>query len=151
MAVERWYRSKVDWWVAVLLVVGPLAALAGMAVTLRSGQGFAVLVALFGPALFAAIYVGLVFPMRYGIDGESLVVRFGLVRVRIGLAEITEVRPTRNPLSSPALSLDRLAISTGEASSRRTRALISPAARGEFLTELADRARLRRDGDRLVR
>jgi hypothetical protein len=151
MAVERWYPSKVDWWVGLLLVIGPLAALAGLVVTLRSGQGASVAVALAGPVLFAAIYVGLVFPMRYGIDSDALVVRFGLVRLRIPLADIVEVRPTRNPLSSPALSLDRLAVSTGDGSSLRIRALISPAARSDFLAELAARARLRRDGDRLVR
>jgi hypothetical protein len=150
MGVERWYPSKVDWWVAILLVIGPLAALAGLAVTLRSGHGSTIAVALAGPVVFAAIYIGLVFPMRYGIDDDALVVRFGLVRLRIPLADITEVRPTRNPLSSPALSLDRLAISTGDGSERRVRALISPAARDGFLAELAARARLRRDGDRLV-
>jgi hypothetical protein len=68
---------------------------------------------------------------------------------RIPLGDIVEVRPTRSPLSSPALSLDRLHIRFGEGFFKA--AMISPADRQELLGELAARAGLQRDGDRLVR
>jgi hypothetical protein len=147
MAVQRWYPSKIDWWLAILLAVAPLMSIAAMIGTAIAGVG--VIVTLGSTVFLAAIYLGLVFPMRYGIDDQHLVVRHGLVRQRILLRDITEVKPTRNPLSSPALSLDRLAIRFGDGFFKS--AMISPAAKAEFLDELAARANLRRDGDRLVR
>jgi hypothetical protein len=145
--MTRWYPSKVDWWLAILLAVGPLACVAALVGAVVAGGG--AIVAWAGALFIAAIYLGLVFPMRYGIEGDALVVRHGVVRQRIPLKDISEVAPTRNPLSSPALSLDRLAIRFGEGFFKS--AMISPAAKAEFLDELAVAAGLRRDGDRLVR
>ena len=48
-----------------------------------------------GTGILAVVYLGLVFPMRYGITDTELVVRSGLVRRRIRLADITSVTPTR--------------------------------------------------------
>ena len=87
--------------------------------------------------------------MRYGIARDDLIIRFGVVRQRIRLDEIREVVPTHNPLSSPALSLDRLAIRTGPSIFSGT--MISPADREVFLATLALRTGLRQDGNRLVR
>jgi hypothetical protein len=147
MAVPRWYPSKIDSWLAVAMAIGPLMSVVALAGTLIAGDG--VIFALGGVALFAAIYLGLVFPMRYGIDDEHIVIRHGLVRQRVPLRDITLVAPTRSPLGSPALSLDRIQIKYGEGIFKS--ALISPAAKAEFLEELAARANLRREGDRLVR
>jgi len=118
-----------------------------VAITIAAGSGVAV--ALGGVSFLALIYLGLVLPMRYGITDTDIVVRHGLVRQRIPLKDIVEVHPTRSPLSSPALSLDRLNIRFGEGFFKS--AMISPADKQGFLTELTQRAGLQRDGDRLVR
>jgi len=103
-----------------------------------------------GAVLFVCgIYFGLVFPLKYGLDETNLLVRFGLVRQRIPLVDISEVRPTHNPLSSPALSLDRLHVQYGPGFFKAV--MISPADRNRFLDELAQKAGLKRQGDRLVR
>jgi hypothetical protein len=146
MAVRRWYPSKVDWWLAILLAAAPVATIAAWIGAVHSGTG--VMAASIGMVVLAATYLGLVFPMRYGISDEYLVVRHGVVRQHIKLADITEVTLTHNPLSSPALSLDRIKIKFG--AGFFSSAMISPAAKIEFLAELAERAKLRRDGDRLV-
>jgi hypothetical protein len=99
--------------------------------------------------LVLGIYFGLVFPMRYGLDDTHLVVRFGVCRQRIPLAAITEVKPTHNPLSSPALSLDRLHVRFGQGVFKAV--MISPTDRNRFLDELAQKTGLQREGDRLVR
>jgi len=140
--VTRWYPSKIDGWLAAVLAIAPIAALAPV----LAGIGGA---AWISPIVMLAIYAGLVFPMRYGMTEDTLVIRFGLARHTISLADITHVTPTRDPLSAPALSLDRLEIRTGSGVFGRTR--ISPADRREFLRELASKARLLPDGDRLVR
>jgi hypothetical protein len=147
LAITRWYSSKIDWWPAILLALAPLACVLAMVGACFAGNGF---VPALGGALFlAAIYAGLVFPMRYGIDDEHVVVQHGLVRQRIPLRDIIEVSPTRNPVSAPALSLDRLEIRFGRGYFKS--AMISPVATADFLAELAERAGLRRDGSRLVR
>jgi hypothetical protein len=99
--------------------------------------------------LLFGVYFGLVFPMRYGLDDNHLLVRFGVCRQRIPLSAITEVCPTHNPLSSPALSLDRLRVQFGPGVFKAV--MISPADRTRFLDDLAQKAGLRREGDRLVR
>lgn len=145
----RWYRSKVDGWLVPLLGVPPVASVAVTILLLRVGTPAESLVGFGSMLAVVALYVGLVFPMKYGMDDEFLHVRFGLCRRRIRLADITDVRPTNNPLSSPALSLDRLQVRFG--SGLWGALMISPAERGEFLDELARRAGLRREGSRLRR
>ncbi len=54
----------------------------------------------------------LTFLTRYVIEGENLTVFYGFFMKRhIPVSAITSIRPTRIPLSAPALSLRRLAIS----------------------------------------
>ena len=146
------YPSKVDTWIAVLLIAVGLMALVSLAVgayALASGGadpggawGW------MGSGLFlVALYALLVWPVNYTLTEDKLVIRFGVVRFRIPYATISEVKPTRSILSSPALSLDRLFIDhTGKTGF----AMISPADKESFLTELAERApHLKREGDRL--
>jgi hypothetical protein len=143
---QEWYRSKVDWWIALLLCIAPVAAILSCASLVRDGQP---LWGLSAVLIVAILYLGLVFPMRYGLDGSHLIVRSGLFRKRIPLQAVVEVRRTRNPLSSPALSLDRLHVQFGGGAWKFV--MISPADRDRFLSDLADQAGLVRDGDRLVR
>jgi hypothetical protein len=148
-ATMQWYRSKIDWWVAVLLCVPPVASIA-VCVALVFGLGASGLAwGLPSVLLVLGIYFGLVFPMRYGLDDTHLLVRFGLCRQRIGLVNISEVHPTHNPLGSPALSLDRLHVQYGQGFFKAV--MISPADRNRFLEDLAQKAGLKREGDRLVR
>jgi hypothetical protein len=145
----RWFPSKVDGWLAAILAIAPLVPMTGLFGSRSWTSPEVLLPALLGPLFFAAIYGLLVLPMRYGIGRSELVVRHGVVRRRVPLQTIASVSPTRDPLSSPALSLDRLRIATGPRP--RDSILISPADRDGFLALLAERAGLARDGDRLVR
>jgi hypothetical protein len=129
--------------------VPPVAAIALSVALVLGGQPAALPWSLVPVLLLFGLYFGLVFPMRYGLDDTQLVVRFGVCRKRIPLADISEVHPTHNPLSSPALSLDRLHIQFGLGFF--TAVMISPADQGRFLDDLAQKAGLKREGDRLVR
>jgi hypothetical protein len=85
----------------------------------------------------------------YSLGPLNLTIRVGPLRARIAIAEITEVFPTRNPLSAPAYSLDRLRV---RFVSSKFGALISPVRKQEFLETLATLApHLELKGDRLVR
>ena len=140
------FPSKVDWWLgAILVAVIPVSMLASAYVAFSAGQtGMAVA----SVAFVLLLYVGLVFPMYYELEADSLLIRFGLMRSRIPYAAIKAVSPTRNPLSSPALSLDRLHIDCDRNFGHGVN--ISPKEKQRFLEELAKRApHLELAGDRL--
>ncbi len=141
-----WFPSKVDGWLWPVLCVPPASAVLFAIMALLSRQpGLAP-----WPALaVVAIYGGLLFPLRYGVSSRELVIRFGLARQRVPLANITRVRPTKSLLSAPALSIDRLEVRWDEGLFGATR--ISPADRDGFLALLAERSGLTRDGDALSR
>ncbi len=138
------FPSKVDWWLGAILVAAPLLTLVtgvSVWVTHHDVLGFL-------PFVFISlIYGGLVIPIRYELGDDAVIIRFGLLRSRVPYASIRAVRPTRNPLSSPALSLDRLHLDAGSALGPN----ISPADRSGFLDALAQRVpHLRRSGDALL-
>jgi hypothetical protein len=144
-AADEQFRSEIDAWLLVVLAAVPLICLATIvAAALNGGEG--IWVALLSLVIVAGIYGGLLFPLYYRLEASSLLVRYGLVRQHVPYDAITSVRPTRNPLSSPALSLRRLRVDYG-----RSFVMISPERRDAFLTSLAGRAELIREGDALSR
>ena len=120
------FQSKVDTWLAATLVV---AAGATSWSAVQSGQWLPV-------ALTVGVFAVFLFPMRYELRADALVIRAGLIRYRRPYAGITAVTPNRNPLSAPALSLDRVLVTSRE----RFGVNISPADRAKFLAALAERA-----------
>ena len=130
------YPSKVDAWVSVLRATLAVAFAGALAVGMLSGTPHLRL-----PLLLAAGAVSMSFwvlaDTRYILDEHELLVRSGPFRWRIRIAEITSVTPTRDPMSGPALSFDRLKDSYG----RGRAILISPADQNAFLRALESRRR----------
>lgn len=138
MAAERYYPSKRDLWLVILIwasVVGMLFA--GVQVWQDSGESVAVRggVSLF-MLVMAVVVVHLIYNTGYAITRDSLQIRCGVFRKTIPLAAIEEVMPSRSLLSGPALSLDRLNV---RYSGSRFGVLISPEERKKFLRDLASR------------
>ena len=133
------FRSRVDPWLAAV-IVGAAVVSAGAVVAVVLDES-----AERSPSLFASlavlVLIGVILPVwvlqstRYALDGRYLHVRSGPFRWRVPLDEIRAVTPTRNPLASPALSLDRLRIDRG----RNGSIMISPADKDGFLAELERR------------
>ncbi len=144
------YRSKRDAWIVVLLWAGALLAMLGAVVHFRSGEPLLQRVAVLGiSVLVVALVLSLLYGIHYTIEDDELLVGVGPFRQRIPLASIDSVRPSRNPLSSPAASLDRLSIRWNQ---DRKRILISPADKRAFMNLLDSRCpHLARVGDELVR
>ncbi len=130
------YKSKVDAWVAVLLVVAGLGMLAaGIAAAVSLGSVTAV-----APiGIVALVILALMWPLYYEITDAELTIRAGVVRWHIPLSNIVRVRPSSSAVSSPALSLDRLEIAY-EKNGALKRVLISPADAENFLCDLRARA-----------
>ena len=110
-----WYPSKVDLWLAVLLWAMPIAVVGSWVAALISGSNDDLVGPVVATVTIVGILFGLVYPIRYGLDDKHLMVRFGLVRTRIPLADITTVKPTRNPLGVSRIANIRPLISDNAA------------------------------------
>lgn len=129
------FPSKVDLWLAAVLVLATLVAISvAVAATVSAGMGG--LGAWVTPVIMLVVFRAVVWPIRYDVDPEQLVIHFGFFRKRVPVHEIARVTPSRNPLSSPALSLDRLRIDYRKGKC----VLISPADRAGFALAIRDRA-----------
>lgn len=137
MGPDRAFASAVDPWLGalLLLIVAMVPALLIGAWTVAEDDPGAAAGLAASAAFIAAVFAGLVWPVRYTCTSHTLVVRSGALRHHVPYREITRVVPSRALWSSPALSLDRLRIEYG---SRWL--LISPTDRSDFLAELRRRA-----------
>lgn len=77
------------------------------------------------------------FDTGYTITDEELKIKSGPLRFRIRLESIQSIKKSRIPLSSPALSLDRLKVSYG----KHSIALISPKDKRGFVDAIRERNR----------
>jgi len=84
-----------------------------------------IMVCILAMALIGWLLIG----THYTVDRGDLKIAAGPFRWTVRIDQITAVEATRNPLSSPALSLDRLCIRYGE----RKRILVSPSDQEGFL------------------
>ncbi len=125
--MEKTYRSKVDLWIVVVIV---FAVACSVAPFFQEGQP------LLGIAIGIAatlVFVWMLRSTRYIVRGDVLVIKscflsYGTWRI----ADIESIRPTHNPLSAPAASLDRLEI---RFIGRRS-VLVSPRRKQEFIAHL---------------
>jgi hypothetical protein len=129
MAARR-FRSKVDRWIFVLLIIviiGQVIAVGSAA--LQADDPLATT----GMILAMVGVVGLMFWLlvgtHYTVERGIIRIVSGPFRWKVPVDDITSVTATRSPLSSPALSLDRICIRYG----KRRRIMISPADRDGFL------------------
>lgn len=128
------YRSKIDWWIGLVLIAlaGLVPACVLLAVTAWTSDQVQSWVYLGCAIVLSALLIGLAFPVRYLVQRSDLTIRFGLARVRIPIAEIEEIAPSRLAWSAPALSMQRLRVRYGAGRS----VLISPADPSAFLAAL---------------
>jgi hypothetical protein len=151
--MDKVYRSKIDWWLGLVISVGVLVILSSsVALLVNPPQDDvpAIWIAL-AMLLMAAFMVWILFSVRYTVTATDLLVRAAFLRWRVPLDQITEVYPTHNPLSSPALSLDRLRVNYKRPSRRTWWVMISPKEKEQFLDDLAKAAGLEKEENRLVR
>ena len=129
---ERFVSKRDAWLVAVLWS----ASLVDFALAAWLGLGVHAAPAFVAPLLLAAgaFQLHVLYATDYTLEGDTLRIRASLFRWRVPLAAIDSIEPTRNPLASPACSLDRLLIRYGE-----RRIMISPLDRAGFLRALAAR------------
>lgn len=121
------YKSKVDLWLAGL-IIGSLMLPLFIGLVVGEMVWPAIVVCGFSMVLVVWLFLA----TRYEITGTDLKVHAGLYKINIPINSITSVEPSRDPLSSPAFSLDRLKISYG----KNKTVLISPKDKGSFLNDI---------------
>lgn len=115
------YRSKVDWWLVVLIL-----SVFGFPIV-QGIQTKEYMLSVVFLMLLSLFYI-LAITLKYKIEGEYL----SIWRTKIDIKTIRKVYATRNPLSSPALSINRIAI----VYNKYDEVLISPKDRADFIEEL---------------
>jgi len=129
MAARR-FKSKVDRWIFVLLIVVIIMQIVAVgSAALQAGEPLATTGLILVMIGVVGLMVWLLVGTHYTVDRGTIRVVSGPFRWRIPIDQITSVTTTRSPLSSPALSLDRISIRYG----KRRRIMISPADKAAFL------------------
>lgn len=127
------FRSKIDVWLA-LIVAGGLGMMWWATLgRIQAGRPIDALDTVL-PLVVTAFTVWIFRATYYVITADSLIVRSGPIRRTVPLQSVERLRATHNPLSSPALSIDRIEVTYG---SRRV--LISPRDKAAFVRAVRQR------------
>lgn len=115
------YKSKIDWWLIVLILSITIYPIVDGIISKEYGLSLFMFCFLIG--------IGWMFyKIKYIIVGSILKVWW----LKIDIHSIKRIYKTNNPLSSPALSLDRIAI----VYNKYDEVLISPKLKKEFVEDL---------------
>lgn len=109
------FPSKVDPWLFVLLVVIVSGLFLLLVTALITDMEMPARIVLALASLFG---IGVIVPTlvrtHYTVGDDKLKIVSGPFRWTIALSDITHAEETRSPLSSPALSLDRIRVTYGK-------------------------------------
>ena len=125
------YRSAIDLWVPVLLLMTPVTATFFAVMLIRQGRAAdAMTLFLMGAGLL--IVTGMfTLPCRYTILEDALSIRCGVLFYQIPFADIQRVERSASLRSGPALSVRRVLVET-----KSRKYLVSPKDRDAFIADL---------------
>ena len=133
--MEQVYTSKIDTWLALVLIGAGVACLIAFVFALRTGSASAIAATLPALIIGAGLPIWLMTSTTYTLSNTTLFVKSGPFKWQVPIEQITSITPTSNQLSSPALSLDRLRIDYG----RGLSIMISPKDKMQFIIDLEAR------------
>lgn len=128
------YKSKVDWWLGLLLIgsVGCMIYATIESICESDNMGW---IMIFSTLLVLGIIIPLFF-IKYVLYERHLLISCGLYgKIRVPYESIRGIKETRNPLSSAAMSIDRIQIDYIENGVHKM-VLISPKPKKEFIKKL---------------
>ena len=128
------YRTKIDWWLGILLGGTMVLMLYIVIEPLIHGEGIQL-----GMTIVSVITLLIVLPLffiKYTFYSTHLLIFCGIYgKERVEYHLIRQMKETKNPISSAAMSLDRLQIDYMEKGYHQT-VLISPVRKKEFIEKL---------------
>ncbi len=127
------YRSAIDLWVPVLLLMTPITAAFFAFILIRQGRAAdAMTLFLMGAGLL--LVTGMfTLPCRYTILEDALSIRCGVLFYQIPFADIRRVERSASLRSGPALSVRRVLVETN-----KRKYLVSPKNRDAFIADLQE-------------
>jgi hypothetical protein len=132
------FASKRDAWLSITVVFTDLVIVFAMIVLIRTmlrTRQLAILPGIIICIVSFALLTSILVATHYHVREGRLFVRSGPFKWQISIADIQSVHATRNPLSSPALSLDRLSIQYHEDGNSRA-LMVSPLQKDAFVQAL---------------
>ena len=128
------YRTKIDWWLGILLGGTMVLMLYIVIEPLIHGEGIQL-----GMTIVSVITLLIILPLffiKYTFYSTHLLISCGIYgKERVEYHLIRQMKETKNPISSAAMSLDRLQIDYMENGYHQT-VLISPVRKKEFIERL---------------
>ncbi len=128
------YRSKIDWWLGILLGGTIVLMFYILIEPILLGKGLHL-----GMTIVTVITLIIILPLffiKYTLYSTHLLISCGIYgKERVEYQLIRHMKETKNPISSAALSLDRLQIDYVEKGYHQT-VLISPVRKKEFIERL---------------
>lgn len=104
------FKSKIDWWLLLIFIV----ITDNIVIKIYEANHLYSLASNFPHLIIYSLVIFIIwlpiFNTYYVVENNTLVIKSLVFRWKIKLNDITQIEPTHNPLSSPALSLDRLKI-----------------------------------------
>ena len=102
------YKSKIDTWLLLVLLVSTFSCIVAAYAIMQQGSVVGTIIGLLIITLGAGLPLWILVSTKYVVSDDSILVRSGSFSWSIQISSISSVQETRNPLSSPALSLDRM-------------------------------------------
>lgn len=106
------FPSKIDTWLIVALALSLLPAGLGVVAAISTATFEERAAITLGVVVGLGLPVWVMAATHYTVSPDVLLIRSGPFRWRIPVTSIVAIRETNNPLSSPALSLDRIDVVT---------------------------------------
>ena len=124
------FKSKIDsWLLIVFLVIIVVSIFSVILILLHHTSLGDYLISLMIILLGVVLPIWLIGSTKYLVFEDLLLIKSGPFRWKVNISSVSNIRKTKNPLSSPALSLDRLEIKYDKNKS----IMISPQNKEDFL------------------
>ena len=111
------FRSAVAPWFYLLAIVLPVVVIAYVVASMDSADPVALGIIAIVTISALGLPIWLLFSTYYVVEGSTLIIRSGPMKVSVPIREIQSVAPSHSMLSAPALSLKRLKIVYGRGKS----------------------------------
>ena len=131
------FTSKIDFWIGFMLLGGSFIMIAIPFWQCKKSENGSLAKSVFLAFIFLPFTALMLMPFfgtKYTLSDGQLLINNGFSTQRIELTDITYIIPTRNMISAPALSIDRL-----EVDYKNKKVLISPKDKRLFYQEIKAR------------
>lgn len=132
----RVYSTRFDWWVLVLFIGAGVGVGLGGVLELMGGATTDGYIMLGGLVAAVVLCRAFLFPMRYELGDEQLVVHLGSLALKYPYTSIVKAELAFTPLGGYAMSSERVQV-TVDKGGGTTLISISPKDRAGFLSQLA--------------